>query len=428
MIQVLSDWNFWSRDLDIGFRRSQYLDLMRRFEETGQVVVVTGLRRAGKSTLIKQYIKSLIDAGADRKNFLYVNLEEARFAGELSLKFLQKAYESYLEIIRPSGKPRIFLDEVQHVEGLEKFVRGLHERNEAIVFVSGSSSKLLGKEFGTVLTGRHLDVVVFPFSFRELLEVNKINSGDKLEILSKKMLVKQLLRDYLAFGGLPLVVISKEKEILEKYFDDIILHDIAERHGIQKIDKLRVLAKYYLTNVGSPSSFRKISSFIGVSLDSVERFTEFFKEAYLITSINFFSFSLKEQEVNPKKIYSLDLGLRNVISFRFLDDLGKLYENLVFIELFKSGNEIYYFKKKGECDFIVKKSSKIIDAIQVCFTLTKENKGREVNGLLEALNELNLPQGLVITDDFEAKEVHGSKTILFTPLWKWILDTNTHVT
>ncbi len=423
IIEILEKWNAWTKDIECGIERQEQLETLQRLKETKQVVVITGVRRAGKSTLMKQFIKKSIKMGESRKNFLYINFEEPKFIGELSLNFLQKTYEAYLEIVKPTSKPIIFLDEVQNVKEWEKFVRALHEKDEATIFVSGSSSKLLSKEFGTILTGRHVDLIVHPLTFKEFLAFNNLGFTSVLELLSNKIKIKQKLREYLTYGGLPLVTLIKEKdEVLTRYFEDILARDIAERHKIKKIDKLRTLAKYYLTNISAPCSFRKIQRFIGVSLDSVERYSQYLNDAYLLFYISKYSNSLKEQEVNPKKVYSVDLGLRNIISFKFSEDLGKLYENTVFLHLPNKTDEVYYYKGKNECDFILKKGKTVHQAIQVCYSITKENKEREVNGLLEAMQEFKLKNGLIITEDFETTEKYSNKTIHYVPLWKWLLN------
>ncbi|VVC72049.1 AAA domain protein [uncultured archaeon] len=422
IIEVLDEWNFWNRDLECGFERPEYLERLERLSKAGQVVVVTGIRRSGKSTLLKQFIRKKIAGGTDRKSFLYVNFEEPRFIGELSLEFMLKIYDAYREVVKPSGKPEIYLDEVQNVPGWERFVRSLHEKGEAAIFVSGSSSKLLSREFGTTLTGRHIDLVVYPLSFTEFLSFNNMNPKSRLEALSNKVKITQYLRDYLSFGGFPKAVLSQEKtEILSSYFEDIIVRDVAERHGIAKIGKLRSLAKFYLSNIASKASYRRIVPFLGVSLDTVERFSEYLQESYLLFLTPKYAFSVREQEINPKKIYAIDSGLRNLVGFKFSEDLGKLYENIVFLELRKSGKEVFYHSGKKECDFITRERAKITKAVQVCLTITPENRDLEVGGLLEAMDTHKLKEGLVITEDREAEEKHGAKKVKFIPLWKWLL-------
>jgi len=219
-------------------------------------------------------------------------------------EFLQTIYEAYLDILDPSSKPSLFFDEVQLIPGWETFVRGLHEKNKARIFVSGSSAKLLSKEFATVLTGRHIDIKVYPLTFPEFLEFKRLIIKDKLDIVSQKQKIKQLLKEYLEYGGFPLVALKEEKkEILTNYFEDIIAKDVAERHRIKKVEKLRGLAQFYLANVSSLASFRKIKEFLGLSLDSVERFSFYLEEAYLLFLKTKFAYSLKEQEINPRRIY-----------------------------------------------------------------------------------------------------------------------------
>ncbi|MEW5896585.1 MAG: ATP-binding protein [Nanoarchaeota archaeon] len=422
IIEILNTWNFWTKYPETGIARASYLEEIEKLRQTDQVVVITGVRRSGKSTLIKQYIYKLIQKGQDRKNFLYINLEEPKFVDELSLEFLQNVYESYLEIVKPEGKPYLFLDEVQLIPKWEKFVRALHEKKEAYLFVSGSSAKLLGKEFATVLAGRHADLIVYPLNFKEFLEFKGLKIKTRLDLLASRLEIKRKLREYLQYGGFPLVVLKEEKEeILIRYFEDIVIKDVTERYKIKKTDKLKSLARYYLTNIGSLISFRKIKNFVEVSLDSIERFSSYLQSAYLIFLVNKFSYSLKEQEINPKKVYCIDLGLRNLVGFKFSEDLGKIYENAVFLKLAKEGQEeVFYWKNKKECDFVIKKGRSIKNLIQVSYKLA-ENKEREVNGLLEAMENFKLKEGLVITEDYEAEEKIKGKKVKFIPLWKWLI-------
>ena len=422
IIEILEDWNFWKKEPDTGILRESYVKKLEQFSQTEQVVVITGVRRAGKSTILKQYIHNKIKNGEERKSFLYVNLEEPKFRSELSLEFLQRIYEAYLELLDPASKPFLFFDEVQLIPGWETFVRGLHEKNKAHIFVSGSSAKLLSKEFATVLTGRHIDIKVYPLTFPEFLEFKRLIIQDKLDIVSQKQKIKQLLKEYLEYGGFPLVALKEEKkEILTNYFEDILAKDVAERHRIKKVEKLRGLAQFYLTNVSSLASFRKIKEFLGLSLDSVERFSLYLEEAYLLFLKTKFAYSLKEQEINPRKIYCIDNGLKNLVSFRFSENLGNSYENAVFFNLLVQGKEIFYWKGRQECDFLIKQGNKLTCAIQVCYDIKRENEERELLGLLETLGKFKLNEGTVITSDLEEIRKINHKKITFIPLWKWLL-------
>lgn len=421
IIEVLESWNFWNKDFDVGIPRDNYLHKLLSLIKTQQIVAITGVRRSGKSTLMKQLVKRLIGQGQDKTSFIYINFEEPKFTDLLSLEFLQQIYEAYLEILKPKTTPYILLDEIQKIPEWERFVRAIHEKKEAHIIVSGSTSQLLSKEIGSLLTGRWVNLRINPLNFLEFLNFNKIKIEDKKDILFQKAKIKRFLREYLEFGGFPLVVLNQEKnEILQRYFDDILGRDIVERYKIRKPEKLKILAKYYLTNFSSTTTFRSIAKFIGLSLDSVERFSYLLAETYLIFLVPKFSFSLKEQEVNPKKAYCIDHGLINIISFRFSDNIGRLYENMVFLSLLEGKKEIYYHKDKYECDFIVKEGKEIIQAIQVSYKI-EENKKREIEGLLEAMKKFKLKEGIIITDDIEMEEEIDKKKITYIPLWKWIL-------
>jgi predicted AAA+ superfamily ATPase len=421
IIEILNTWNFWKKPQKTGIKREKYLKKMEKFSKTGQIISIIGARRSGKSTLILQFIKDIIDRGVASKNTLYVNLEDPRFFGELSLKLLQDIYEAYLEYLKPSEKPYIFLDEVQNILGWEKFARFLQEK-EAKVFVSGSTAKLLSSELGQTLTGRYLPIVVYPLSFKEFLYFKGVEIKDELDMIHQKIKIKGLLREYLEFGGFPKVVLSDEKrEILIRYFEDIIARDIVERYKIKKVEELRALAKYYITNISSLISFGRIKKFLKLPLHTIERFSYYLSTPYLIFFIKKFAYSLKEQQVNPRKVFCVDTGLRNMISFKFSSDLGKIYENVVFLEFLREEKEIYYWKNKRECDFLLKEEggNKLF---QICFNVDEpEIKEREIRGLLEAMEELKLGKGLVITEDYEGEEKVKGKKIRFIPLWKWLL-------
>lgn len=421
IIETLNEWNFWNKSSLKSIPREFYIEKLDRLSKSGQVIVLTGARRTGKSTLMRQFILRKMEAGEDKSNFLYVNFEEPRFISELNLDFLQKIYEAYLEVVQPSSKPHILLDEVQLVPGWEKFVRSLHETERATFLVSGSSAKLLSKEFATVLTGRHLDLEVYPLSFTEFLRFRNIVIHSWKERLAHQLEIKRALREYLEYGGFPLVALSEEKKaLLTNYFEDIINKDIVERYKVKKSEKVKSLAKFYLSNVGGLASYRKIKEFLGISLDSVERFSEYLKSAYMIFLVSKFSYSFREQEINPRKIYCLDNGLKNLVGFKFSQDLGHAYENVVFMELIRRGKEVFYWKGNRECDFIIKEGNAVSAALQVCVNAEK----REKEGLLEALREFKLKEGIIVTEDRDEEIVEDKKKIRFIPLWKWLLKEN----
>jgi len=431
IIEILEDWNFWTKKHDIGIIRNKYLKRINELAKTEQVVVMTGVRRSGKSTIMLQYIKQLIDKKIEPKNILYINFEDLRFK-DLNLELLNSIYEVYLEYMQPTSKPYIFLDEVHKVKNWEKFARTMHELKKAVVFVSGSNAKLLFGKLASVLTGRHLDLHVFPLNFKEFLLFKKIQIKNNQDLISKRYKIKSLLNEYIENGGLPLVCLKEQKkELLQTYFEDIINRDIIENHSVDYVSKLKSLAKFYLTNVGRRVSFNKVSKFIGLSLDTVERYSYYLEEAYMIYFIKKFSYSVKEQEKTMAVVYSTDNGMRNILGFTFSKDSDWLYQNSVANQLIKKyGKEnVFYWMNnlKEEVDFVIKKAAKVKQLIQVCYNIEDiETKEREIKSLLKASKELKCKDLLVITENKEGDEKNKGKKIKFIPLWKWLLANEKH--
>ena len=299
----------------------------------------------------------------------------------------------------------------------------LKELKEAQIFVSSSNEKLLFGKLASILTGRHLDIEVFPLDCHEFVQFNNLEINEK-NIIVKRRKIKPLLKEYLNYGGFPLVTLKEsKKEILQTYFEDIINKDVIENHTITYVSKIKSLAKFYLTNTGRRISFNKIAKTLNLSLDTVERYSYFLEEAYLIYFIKKFSYSVKEQERTMAVVYTIDNGIRNLLGFRFSSDTGWLYQNVVATRLIKKyGKEnIFYWMNdiKEEVDFVLMKG-KVKQLIQVCYNLD-EAKKREIRSLLKASKELKCKNLLVITDDKEGKETIASKKILYVPLWKWLL-------
>lgn len=426
IMEILLDWNFWKKEIDTGIERAELAGKITRLSKMREITVVSGVRRSGKSTALLQFCKSLMRQGVRNEDILIVNFEDPRFKS-LDIELLNKIYETYLTELNPNKEHYIVLDEVQVVNQWEKFARFLHENKKAHVFLTGSSSKLLSSEYATVLAGRHVDMEVYPLSFREFLAFKEVLLKDKMDIVSKRHEIKRFISEYLKWGGFPKpTLLEKEqdkKELLNSYFRDITIKDIAMRHRIKDIGKLEELAKYYLSNVSSLQSFNKIKNMLGISIDTVERFSRYFSDAYLIFFVKKFSFSEKEQILNPKKVYCIDTGLRNAVSFVFMKNLGRLMENTVFLELNRRGNEIFYWKGKREIDFLIKEDLKVKQLIQVCYDIEdKEAKKRETEALLEGMEEFKLKDGLIVTWDYESEEKADKKKIIYKPLWKWLLE------
>lgn len=431
ILEIIRDWNYWDKDVESGiFHRAGYVEKIVSLMETKEVVVLKGVRRSGKSTLLKLLVLDLHRRGISRDRILIVNFEDSRFYPYLELNLLEKIFETYRTFVNQKEKCFVFLDEVHYVPMWEKWVgryRDLYP-HEVKIIVTGSSSKLLDSEYATALTGRTLSVTVFPLSFKEYVGFKGVHVGaDLLSIISKKREIVALLKDYIENGGFPEFLSVKQKRLLGEYLDGILYKDILERYRVRDAKTIKQIAFYLLTNISKEYTYNSLRKTFKVSLDLVRRYVGYIESAYLVFSVNMFSYSLKEQEVNPRKIYCIDTGLRNVIGFKFSEDYGRLYENLVFLELKRRiGDllmEIYYWRNgKREVDFVVKEGLKPTELIQVCWDIEDPNtKKRELTGLLEGMRKFKLNQGLVITEDLEGEETFEDKKIRFIPLWKWLL-------
>ncbi|MFH1338482.1 MAG: ATP-binding protein [Candidatus Omnitrophota bacterium] len=386
----------------------------KRIFGTDLIKAVMGIRRCGKSTLSHQLLKN--------QNYGYINFDDERLIGVTS-----KDLNDFLEILEEinQGLKHILLDEIQNVEGWELFVNRLKRTGYNIV-VTGSNSKLLSKELATHLTGRHLSVELFPFSFKEFLAFKNITMRrEDLFITKQKAKLKRELEEYLEAGGMPeLFKVEVKKHYLRELFDKIISQDIIFRHNVKYVKDLREISLYAVSNFSSPFTYRRIKDAFGIrSVHTVKNYLDYMEEAYLVFQLNPFSFKVKQQINQPRKLYCIDTGFINALAPKTTLDRGKLMENAVFIELLRRGKEVYFYAQPDcEVDFLVKQGLRIKQLIQVCFSVSdRDTKKREIRALLRASHRLTCNDLTVITWDDEAQEVVNSKRIKFIPLWKWLL-------
>lgn len=429
---ILKDWNFWEKPWDDGIPRPFYVEKMRGYLDIGQVLVITGVRRSGKSFLMKQLASSLHKEGIEKKNILFINFEDPRWL-KRDAALLFDIFETYRELMQPGEKPYIFLDEVQEVDGWERWVRTMHELNKATLIVSGSNAKLLGYESGTVLTGRHLDIDVYPLSFREFLSFKGIQSVSDLEDAS---MVRGCLREYLAKGSFPALAFLQDglKEWFLDYYEDVLEKDVIKRFKIRKTEELKTLLNFYMSNISKLSTFNSVAKFLKISPDTAEKFTAYFEQSYLLFFMKRFSFGFKKQQKSPRKIYSVDTVLAGSIGFRMSDDFGRVAENIVYLEylrrkIFNPGQELFYWKDEQsgrdgrEVDFVVKNGNHILEIVQVCMgDLSEDTKKREVRAIRKAIKKLDPQKIIVITDEHENIEDLDDIKINYIPLWKWLLE------
>lgn len=421
----LAYWNPWwdgnMERLDRVQHRPSQDEVMPLFERK-EILAITGARRSGKTSLMYLLIKeTLKDVPA--RQVLYVNLDDPTFEDSQ----LPDIFDAYERLMDPRGKRYIFLDEVQRKEGWERWLKRLYDSHEDVkLVVSGSNGSLLMTEYSTLLTGRDLAYELFPLSFKEFLEFRGLRTGSEVTLLRNRNRVLHLLDEYMSHGGFPEVALTDDVDmkvlLLKRYFRTIITRDIIARFDVREKGKLEKLAVYLVTNMGNDISAKSIGKVLELTTTTVQNHMDHFEDAYLFFYVNHFSYSLKHQYTHERKVYCLDTGLRNAISFRFSEDVGRLLENVVYLELRKRG-EVYYWSQRGaEVDFVLKEDLEVSDLIQVCYDMSEPStRKREVSSLRKAMDEFGLGHGTIVTPNEEGTEEVDEGEIRIVPMWKWLL-------
>jgi predicted AAA+ superfamily ATPase len=394
-------------------------DLLREIEKKlslPHVIVLTGLRRSGKSTLLRQIIKKYYND----ENFYYINFEDERLLGFKASEF-NRLYEALVSLF---GKSKtFFLDEVQNVAHFETFIRRFYEEGFKFI-ITGSSAALLSREIGTKLTGRHIDITLTPFSFPEFLSLKGVKPTKELWLRTESRIeIKKHFEDYLSRGGMPEYLVFGDQELLAEVYNDIVMKDIVARYKVEDALTLRQLYLYLISNVSSRFSFNSLKKFTDVkSVNTIKKFIGYLEQTYFATTINKFDYSFKKQVVNDKKLYLVDNGFINVLSRTFSKDKGKLLENLVFTNLNTDYEVTYFTDSKSECDFVAAKNRQVLCAIQVCYEINEKNRERELNGLLAAMKEYDLKEGLLLTNAQEEEIKVNGRKVTAMPVWKWLIE------
>ena len=390
------------------------LEKARKSLRHPNILAILGIRRCGKS--IFSYLL------AKNNNFGYINFDDERLV-ELKSEDLNKVLESFYELY--GDVDYIILDEIQNVENWELFVNRL--RRTKRVVLTGSNSKLLSGELSTHLTGRYLDIILFPFSFKEFLKLNGFREN-KAYTTKEKAEIMKLLKGYLEIGGFP-EAHKFGKEMISKIYEGIITKDILLRHNIAKKDEVKKLAKYLITNSSDEITYSRLGRMLDVKhVSTISNWISYLETAFLIFKLDKFDFKLKQQFIAPKKVYCIDSGLMNSIGFKFSENKGKVIENEVALELQRRKGdsfEVYYWKdlQQNEVDFVLKRGKSVVQLIQVTYASSKEEiKEREINALLKSSKKLRCNALLVITWDYESEGKIKGKNIKFVPLWRWLLE------
>jgi predicted AAA+ superfamily ATPase len=432
ILEVLNSWNFWNKELPTTHTREIYEKKISSLIDYDEILVIKGIRRSGKSTLMINQIKNLINKGVDRRDILYINLEDPRFINYLNLELLEKIKEVYLEYVSPLNKPYIFLDEIQNIPNFEKWLNKEYELKSSILTISGSNSSMLSYEIASVLSGRYVSVDVMPLSFREFLEFDGIKIDSMLDFVQNKTLINQAFEIYLKYGGFPKVLEYKQSdkvELLQSYKDSILLKDIVARYKLKNYNILNEIASFLLANSGIIQSTTKLKNSFKISFDMASSYLEYLKNAYLIYEVKKFDYSIKKQNLNDKKYYSADLGLSNIFRVANLKNRGSDLETIVFLELIRRGYKVYYYKTSNdlECDFLVEIENSIKILIQVSKTLKDEKTlKREQKALIKTKEELNLKNVKlqIISEESCKKLEYGNENIEVENIKEWLLGFN----
>lgn len=432
---AMSDWDPQNLShLRILERRCPYPQL-----EPKSVVTITGPRRAGKTYFMYSLVRRLTEREVDPGDILFVNFEHERL-GNLTARDLEAMLTTFYEIASTKPRPRqlyIFLDEIQNVQGWGKWVRRMHDRGGARLFLSGSSSRLLSREMATELRGRSIDYLVFPFSFAEFMDARGVDAPDmrKLPHLEERGRILSLLREYLEVGGYPEIVLEQSSEVrgklLRSYYDTILYRDLIERFGVKSPAMLESFLRLCVANHSKYLSASKAYNYLRslgfkTRKQTVLDYLRYAAESYVIVPLEIYSRSIKNRAQYPKKLYVVDSGLVGVA--RFETSVGRLMENLVALELARRSSyfsefQVHYWKEYGrsegaEVDFVVLKGGKVARLIQVTFASSaREVEKREVEALKSASEELHCKDLTILTWDYRDHR----EGVRYIPLWEWLL-------
>lgn len=385
-----------------------------KYITTSQIVILTGIRRSGKSSMLSLLKEKMNLSDAE---FCYFNFDDERVISNISI--LENLHNLHIEIY--GNEPVLFFDEIQNVENWEKFVNRMYEKG-AKIFVTGSNAKLLSSEIATSLTGRNKQIELFPFSFNEYLRYHKKSySLNQLTSKDKALLISDF-NSYFETGGFPLVVKENDTELINSYFQDILYRDIISRYRLSQVDEIKQIGLYFASNIGKLFSYSTLQKISGIkSLSSIKDYLFYYEQSYLFFYLKKFDYSVTKQIMNPKKVYTIDSGVIHRLGFNFSANKGRVLENVVYIELLRRGKEVFYHSAKNECDFVIKRGLHITEAIQVTWQLDITNHDREINGLQESLETYGLEKGTLIYMNESGPNLDIPENIELIPVWKWLL-------
>lgn len=390
---------------------------IQSFLKGDEIIVISGIRRCGKSTLLKNLSKYTC------YKTVYINFDDIRFI-DLCVQDYIKIEEIILELL-DTEQICFLLDEIQNVPHWARWINNLYEKQYK-VFVTGSNADLLSGEISTYLTGRNKQINLFPFSFFEFLIMkDSLPESKKLSTLQKTQIFN-LWKEYFVLGGFPNVIKNKDINLSAQYFDDIVHKHIIHRYKIREIKEFKNMIVFLFSNLGKNYSYSTLKKITEIkSLSTIKNYLDHLENSFLVYILSRFDYSISKQKLSSHKIYASDNIFLKSIAFNFSKNSGRRLENIVLIHLKRNYKEVFYHKNKHECDFIVKEGSKIIMAIQVTqfFDDPKQtNYEREINGLLEAMDMFDVKIGIILTENDSNILTINNKQIQILPVWEWMLN------
>ncbi len=348
----------------------------------------------------------------------FFNFEDPIFFPGATVEVIDQLLTLYEE---ETGKAPelVILDEIQNVQGWERWVRKAIDLGHYQIIVTGSSSHLLSSEIATAISGRVIEQTIWPLSFSECLTFLG-------ETPSSKGAWLRALENYLRWGGFPKIILTPDQNdriiLLKQYLSDIVLRDVVSRHSIKNQQALHQVVSFYLTGLSYLHSYNSLRKAFGISIELAAALTSYLTQAFLVFEMSRYHPNLKVQSRDPKKIYVIDTGLRTVSLQSNREDWGRLAENATYLQLRRNNKQIFYYKQKQEVDFVITELGKPIDAIQVCYSdfEHQDTRNREISALLECLQDLELPSGKILTLSLEDVLVMEGKTIHLIPLYQWL--------
>ena len=398
-----------------------------------KIIVLNGFRRVGKTYVLYGLAYELLKSNS-REEVVQVNFEDERIP--LKVEFLSSLLPTAEEIFDKKIK-YLFLDELHTIPHWSKWLRRTYDNQDLRIFVSGSSSRMSEEEIPTELRGRFLEIKIFPLSFTEFLKFKRLSFDFKLLDYSEKEkpLILKALTEYIKYGGLPEIVLideNKKFELAQSYYATVIKRDIVERYKVKNEESLKALLKLLLDSkeYSISKTYHTLKSLgYDVGKSTVQKYISYIENSYFAFSVPIFSYKIKDQMQYPQKIYFIDNVFINSISTRFSDNMGRLYENMVAVELKRRKKENYYWKntEKEEVDFVIRAGTAVKQLIQVCYDISdQDTKKRELRSLLKASKDLKCDNLLIINENHsgvEEVEWFGLKrSVKFIPLWKWLLE------